>query len=95
LPHWPLYRRLIIPWGQWRWEAAVPAYRFYLLDARGGVIESRDVACEDDACAEELARSIVGENRQVHAIEAWLRPRLICRAERTAKLDPGVRARPG
>jgi hypothetical protein len=85
---------LIIPCDQWRWEAKVPAYRFYLLDARGHVIEARDLVCEDDACAEALARGIVAENRQVHAIEAWLRPRLICRAERSAVLESIVRVRP-
>jgi hypothetical protein len=83
-----------------RWEANVPAYRFYLLDAGGRVIEARDVACEDDARAEELARGIAAENPKVHAIEAWLRPRLICRIGAGGQkgafdLDPVVRARPG
>ena len=57
----------------------MPAYRFYLLDAQARIIESRDVACEDDRCAEELARGIIAEAHHVHAIEAWLRPRLVCR----------------
>jgi len=42
-------------------------------------MEARDVTCEDDRCAEDLARGIVSEAPHVHAIEAWLRPRLVCR----------------
>jgi hypothetical protein len=82
---------LIIPSGHQRWEGPIPAYRFYLLDVHGRIIEARDVACEDDRCAEDLARGIVSESQQVHAIEAWLRPRLVCRVGGAdAIADPGV-----
>lgn len=60
-------------------EGAVPAYRLYALDAMGRVVETRDVAAEDDAAAEQLATRLLAEMPLVHAVEAWVRPRLVTR----------------
>lgn len=100
LPHRLIHRRLLMERRQPRWEATVPAYRFYLLDARGCVIEARDVICDDDAGAEALARDIMAEAPQVQAVEGWLRPRFVCRvgsgeAKGTLAENPVVRAQPG
>ena len=61
--------------------AGIPAYRFYFLDANDRVFEARDVTCSDDDRAEELARSVIAADPSVHAIETWLRPRLVCRVD--------------
>jgi hypothetical protein len=63
-------------------EGYVPAYRFYLLDPGGRVIDVRDASCEDDATAEAVARELVAGNRKVASIETWLRPRLISKVGR-------------
>jgi hypothetical protein len=58
-------------------------------------METRDVACEDDRSAEDLVRGILKDAPHVHAIEAWLRPRLVCRIDGASALtDPAtIRAR--
>ena len=38
--------------------------------------------CDDDARAEEFARRLMEQMRHVDAIEAWVRPRLVCRLNR-------------
>jgi hypothetical protein len=63
-------------------EGAVPAYRFYLLDSGGRVLDVRDASCEDDAAAEAVARDLVTANRKVASIETWLRPRLVSKVGR-------------
>ena len=37
------------------------------------------MTCSDDERAEELARGLIASTPGVHAIETWLRPRLVCR----------------
>jgi hypothetical protein len=58
-------------------------------------MDTRDVACEDDRCAEDLVRGILRDAPQVHTIEAWLRPRFICRVDGgNERADPAaIRAR--
>lgn len=45
----------------------------------GRVIETRDVACEDDAAAAEYGSRLLRELPHAHAIELWVRPRLVGR----------------
>ena len=62
-----------------------------------GDASSRHATCME-ASAEILARGIVADTPQVHAVEAWLRPRLVCRvgdeAHGALAVDTIVRARP-
>ena len=50
-----------------------------MLDSRDHIIEAYDFACDDDASAEEMARGLMAEMRHAHAVEIWVRPRLVTR----------------
>ena len=60
-------------------EANVSAYRVYLLDAAGRVLDTRDIACDNDHDAEEQAARILEDQPQIHTVEIWVRPRLVSR----------------
>ncbi|MGH7091052.1 MAG: hypothetical protein ACREFQ_19300 [Stellaceae bacterium] len=52
----------------------------------GRVLETRDVGADDDAAAEQLAARLIAEMPLVHAVEVWVRPRLVTRIA-TSRLD--------
>jgi hypothetical protein len=77
---------LIIRIGRKAEEEQVPAYRFYLIDGRGRVIDVRDASCEDDETAEAVARDLIAANRRVSGVETWLRPRLVSKVGRGQRI---------
>lgn len=73
-------------------EAAVPAYRFYALDGEGRILDTRDIAAEDDRCAEELAQRLLADVPNIETVEIWVRPRLVSRLANPGSAKPAQRS---